>query len=297
MSLFLFLVLLPLATYGLSLSGVHLGWLVWFITFPLLARESQRISPLFLLPLLLVSLVLAFLHPTNALRFLVQIVGPALLCGTLLRSHRLELRDSLWLSSLSLLASIGVGFAFGMQDRLREVIIPAGFPTGALQPFVKEWEHWVRMIVPDPEILARIARFATSTEALLWSSLLYISTAIALGITLYLWDPRSLKETRSRDGVFDLSLGIFCLALGLAVVGHGFLAEIAAQAALIMLLYFFLEGVTLIFKLYTNWKVRPWLSWCSFILLFREPLFLFLLPFLGLVSGVLRRSSEEGEPA
>lgn len=287
-------VILPVLVHELGAQGYPAGWLLWVISYPLLIWHCQRLSPRIALYFTPVLLALSIYHPTNSLRYFVQIVLPSILAGVLLRRHELRLRDTLWLSSLSLMGSIAVGFGFGMKDRLREVIIPAGFPTGWTLPFVSQWDQWLRAFSPNTLVYSRFLSFAEHIEPVLWSSLLFAFTAAGVGIALYLWDPQALKKNEYRDRIFDIVLSIFTLSLALSLLTTGSVAIIASEIAFVMIVFFLLEGIQLLFRFYTHLKVRRWISWCSLIVLIREPLFLFLLPLLGFVSG-FSQLREEGE--
>lgn len=282
---FLTIGLLPPLVHELWMRDLPLGWLLWVVTFPVLVRsfqERKRDLPFFLL---FSSLALLPFHPSNTLRFLVQIVFPAYISGKFLSRGDLRLRDTLWLSSLALLGSIVVGWVFGMGDRLREVIVPAGVPTGWMKPLLDQWEGFLRSVLPDSLLYMRALSFVADFEPVLWSSLLPVFMGMGIGMALFLWDPKALTHLRNRDLAFDLALGCFSICLGIATLSRGFISILCGEIAVATGIFFLLEGIGLLLQFLKNLSVSRWISFCGLVVIFREPLVWFFLPFVGLASG------------
>jgi hypothetical protein len=291
---FLTIALFPPLVHELWRRDLPLGWLLWVVTFPVLVRAFERQKKGTFLFLIFACGALLHLHLTNALRFLVQIVFPAYLAGRFLLKRDLRLRDTLWLSSLGLIASVGIGLIFGMGDRLRDVIVPAGIPTGWISPLLLKGESWLHSLFPDSTLYARALSFFGDVEPVVWSALLFVLMGMGMGIALFLWDPGALSLRGHRDSIFDIALGILCLSLGVATLTHGFLSLLASEIAFTMLVFFLLEGIEFLLWLLKHLPVKHWISFCGLVVIFHQPLTLFFLPFMGVASGFFQGKREGG---
>lgn len=275
------IIMLPFAVGVAGRLGIDAGWLLWLVALPAMIVYTLRtgIGVGLLLGAAGAAPLLLF-HPEDGLRYVAQIVLPAVIAGWVGQRSRLRIRDGWWLATLAAGASAAVGVAFGREAALREVVLPAGIPTGWVQVVVDRWSGFIGWLSIDPYVFERFERFADVVEPTLWFGALVplMGAAVALayrGGEAPDPDPRRTFEA-------DLALGTLVAGMAVGVAADGVLQSIGANVAVIASVFFVLEGVGVVATLFRRWNPGRLAQVLGWSLLATQPLSLMLLPAVGI---------------
>lgn len=289
------IVLLPWVVSMLGYWGLDLGWLVWLVVLPGLIGVAQRrgAGATLLVGLLCVAPVLA-VHPVDGMRVLAQIVVPGVAAGLVARHTDLRVRDGWWLALLAAGSSVLVGLAFGRGGALREVLLPAGIPTGWVEVVVSRWEAFFAALTLEAYSFARVERFADFVEPLLWFGVLVPLMGAAVALVRPTAEQRASARAADLDAPAsglrsleaDFALTILVVGLALALFANGIAAAIGAWSGVMAALFFILEGIDVVQTLLRRRRVPAVLQLLGWALIATQPLTILLLQVVGL--GELR---------
>lgn len=277
------IVLAPLLIGALGYLGLDLAWVLWLVALPALVALAVRRGALAtLLAGLLGALPLAFVDSVDAMRFVGQIVLPGTLAGMVARQGPLRVRDGWWLAAVAAACSAGIGVAVGRAGALREVLVPAGVPTGWVDVVVDRWSYFVAAWSFESYSFERIAAFADAVEPLLWFGALVPLMGAAVALTRPIGGSGRGEGGTWRDYEADIALGLLVLGLALALAASDSLQAVGGWIAVMASIFFVLEGIDVVSTWFRRRRVPGVLQLLSWALVIWQPPAIMVLHAVGI---------------
>jgi hypothetical protein len=274
---------LPLLIGVLGYLGVDLAWVLWLVALPAVVGLALRRGAFVALAAgALGAIPLALIEPIDAARFLGQIVLPGTIAGLIARRGPLRVRDGWWLAGVAAGSSALVGVAVGRAGALREVLLPAGMPTGWVDLVTDRWSSFAAAWSLEAYSFDRVAAFADGVEPLLWFGLLVPLMGAAVALTRPTGGSGREVAGTWRDHEADVALAFLAVGLTLALAASGPLKAVGGWVAVMSAIFFVLEGIDVVSTWFRRRRVPGVLQLVGWALLLGQPAAILVLHAVGI---------------